>query len=74
MSDWLPPVPDPRIRLSDAAWRVDSGLLLGPVERLEEGYPFLVVYFSRGTLPQKQGKRELLGDLGSHDWWSVLTS
>ena len=28
-----------------------------PVERLEYGYPFSVVYFSRGTLPQKKRKK-----------------
>ena len=40
---------------------------LGPaVERLEYGYQlFSVVYFSRGTLPQK-GKRALLGDLAQN--------
>ena len=32
----------------------DEAEMLGPpVEGLEEGYPFSVVYFSRGTLPQK---------------------
>ena len=32
-----------------------------PVERLKSGYPsFPVVYFSRGTLPPKKGKRALL--------------
>ena len=35
-----------------------------PVERLESGYPFSVVYFRRGTLPQKKRERRaLLGDL-----------
>ena len=37
-----------------------------PVERLdiEQGYLFFgVVYFGRGTLPQKKGRRPLLGDL-----------
>ena len=45
--------------------RLLSFLFLGPpVERLELGHPlFSVVYFSRGTLPQKKGKRGLLGDL-----------
>ena len=28
------------------------------------GYPFSVVYFSRGTLPPKTGKRAPLGDVG----------
>ena len=37
-----------------------------PVERLEEvGTNFFQdVYFSRGTLPPKKGKRALLGDIG----------
>ena len=43
----------------------DSNNLGPPVERLEQGYPFCVVYFSRGTLPQKKGKRALLGDLAT---------
>ena len=35
-----------------------------PVERLEQGYQLVSVYFSRGTLPQKRVyKRALLGDL-----------
>ena len=60
-----------RIHLSPEASETASSadvhmvLKLGPpVERLEQLYHlFSVVYFSRGTLPPKQGKRALLGDL-----------
>ena len=36
-----------------------------PLESLEYGYPFSVVYFNRGTLPTKKGVRKgtQLGDL-----------
>ena len=36
---------------------LEKALLGPPVERLEYGYPFSVVYFSRGTRPTKKGVR-----------------
>ena len=51
-----------RLRLSQD---MRSTSILGPpVERLEEGQSFSVVYFSREPSPKK-GKRALLGDLAS---------
>ena len=55
----------------DAGWHGASNPIMiqeeqlgPPVERLEQGTRFFaVVYFSRGTLSPKKGKRALLGDL-----------
>ena len=48
---------------------------VGPPERLEPVGTvsfFVFVYFSRGTLPPKKGKRALLGDLVLLVWTGVI--
>ena len=51
-----------------------ANILGPPVERLEQGYPFSVVYFSRGTLPQKRVKWHLAGGPSTGDQVWVFES
>ena len=59
----------PSVTKSNSPWSPEMLPRSSRFERLELGYPscfsFSVVYFSRGTLPSKKGKRALLEDLAT---------